>query len=111
MQFNGQTLTANIVTMAVFGAIVMYIVSMAALLRLHRTEPGMHRPYRAPLYPFFPVLALALGVVCLIAMVWFNTVLAAVFLALMALAWVYYAATASRRAEAAPDALLDASTR
>lgn len=108
IQFGGQTLTANIVTMAVFGAIVMYIVSMAALLRLRRTEPGMHRPYRAPLYPFFPMLALALGVVCLIAMVWFNTVLAGVFLALMALAWVYYAATASRRAEAAPDALLDA---
>ncbi|ABM35304.1 ethanolamine permease [Paracidovorax citrulli] len=111
VQFGGQTLTANIVTMAVFGAIVMYIVSMAALLRLRRTEPGMHRPYRAPLYPFFPLLALALGVVCLIAMVWFNTVLAAVFLALMALSWLYYAGTARRRAQAAPDALLDASPR
>lgn len=108
IQFGGQTLTANIVTMAVFGAIVMYIVSMAALLRLRRTEPAMHRPYRAPLYPFFPVLALALGVVCLIAMVWFNLVLAGIFLALMALAWAYYASTASRRAEAAPDAMLDA---
>ncbi|AVS72308.1 ethanolamine permease [Paracidovorax avenae] len=111
VQFGGQTLTANIVTMAVFGAIVMYIVSMAALLRLRRTEPGMHRPYRAPLYPFFPMLALALGVVCLIAMVWFNTVLAGVFLALMALSWLYYAGTASRRAQATPDALLDTSSR
>ncbi len=49
--------------------------------------------------------------VCLIAMVWFNTVLAAVFLALMALSWLYYAGTARRRAQAAPDALLDASPR
>ena len=31
IQFGGQTLTANIVTMSVFGAIVMYIVSMASL--------------------------------------------------------------------------------
>ncbi|MDI9674962.1 amino acid permease, partial [Pseudomonas aeruginosa] len=33
IQFGGQTLTANIVTMSVFGAIVMYIVSMAALFK------------------------------------------------------------------------------
>jgi ethanolamine permease len=30
--FGGQTLTANIVTMSIFGAIVMYIVSMLARL-------------------------------------------------------------------------------
>lgn len=47
----GLSLTANIVTMAVFGAIVMYIISMAALFKLRRSEPALERPFRAPLYP------------------------------------------------------------
>ncbi len=72
MQFGGQTLTANIVTMAVLGAIVMYLISMAALFRLRRTEPALPRTYRAPFYPVFPAIALGLGLVCLGAMVWFN---------------------------------------
>ena len=105
--FGGQTLTANIVTMSVFGAIVMYITSMAALLRLRKTEPHMVRSYRAPLYPFFPVLALILGLVCLAAMLWFNPVLACVFLGLMGLSWLYYRHTAEHRAQLAPDAMLE----
>src|SRR6195952_3629060 len=71
VKFGGQTLTANIVTMAVLGAIVMYLISMAALFKLRRSEPDMPRSYRAPFYPVFPAIALALAVVCLVAMVWF----------------------------------------
>ncbi|WP_370679749.1 ethanolamine permease [Comamonas sp. GB3 AK4-5] len=103
----GQTLTANIVTMSVFGAIVMYITSMAALFRLRQTEPHMQRSYRAPLYPFFPLLALALGLVCLGAMLWFNPVLACVFLGLMGLSWLYFQHTAEHRSQLEPDAMLE----
>ena len=56
VSFGGQTLTANIVTMAVFGAIMMYIVSMASLFKLRRSEPALARPYRAPLYPLLPAI-------------------------------------------------------
>ncbi|MRF78337.1 ethanolamine permease, partial [Escherichia coli] len=48
---SGMPLTACIVTMSVFGAIVMYITSMAALFKLRRSEPKLIRPFRAPLYP------------------------------------------------------------
>jgi ethanolamine permease len=47
IKFGGQTLTANIVTMSVFGAITMYIISMLALFKLRRAEPEMARPFRA----------------------------------------------------------------
>ncbi|KQP15024.1 ethanolamine permease [Pseudorhodoferax sp. Leaf267] len=104
--FGGQTLTANIVTMAVLGAIVMYLISMAALFKLRCSEPGLHRPYVAPFYPVFPAIALGLGLVCLGAMVWFNTMLSLLFLALMALAYGYFRLTASQRAAAAHDAML-----
>ena len=106
VQFGGQTLTANIVTMAVLGAIVMYLISMAALFKLRRTEPGLERTYRAPFYPVFPAIALVLGVVCLGAMVWFNAMLTGLFLVLMALAYGYFLATGAQRKAAAPDAML-----
>jgi ethanolamine permease len=106
VQFGGQTLTANIVTMAVLGAIVMYLVSMAALFKLRRTEPNLERTYRAPFYPVFPAIALGLGVVCLGAMIWFNGMLTLLFLVLMALAYGYFRLTAEQRRAAAPDEIL-----
>jgi ethanolamine permease len=106
VQFGGQTLTANIVTMAVLGAIVMYLISMAALFKLRRTEPGLERTYRAPFYPVFPAIALGLGVVCLGAMIWFNGMLTLLFLVLMALAYGYFRLTAEQRTAAAPDEML-----
>jgi ethanolamine permease len=81
----GQTLTATIVTMSVFGAIVMYIVSMAALFRLRRADPEMARPFRAPGYPWVPGFALLAACVCLVTMIWFNPQVATWFGGLLAL--------------------------
>ena len=98
----GQPLTANIVTMSVLGAIVMYIMSMASLFVLRRKEPGLARPFPAIGYPVLPAIALVLAVGCLITMVWFNTLLSAIFLGAMAVAWVYFHFfTAQRRAAVA----------
>ncbi|MDP9899112.1 ethanolamine permease [Variovorax ginsengisoli] len=108
VKFGGQTLTANIVTMAVLGAIVMYLISMAALFKLRRSEPNLLRTYRAPFYPLFPAIAFVLGLVCLGAMVWFNTLLTMLFLVLMVLAYGYFLATAAQRKAAAPDDMLSA---
>ncbi|HGY5295428.1 TPA: ethanolamine permease [Aeromonas salmonicida] len=89
----GLSLTANIVTMAVFGAIVMYIISIAALFKLRRSEPALERPFRAPLYPFAPALALGLAVLCLVAMVYYNGLLALIFGALMLAGYAYFRLT------------------
>ncbi|MCX7742449.1 MAG: amino acid permease, partial [Tepidimonas sp.] len=104
--FGGQPLTANIVTMAVLGAIVMYIVSMAALFRLRQTEPQLHRPFQAPFYPVFPAIALAGGVVCLAAVVYFNPALSLLFLGLMAAGYVYFRRTEGQRHAAPHDEML-----
>lgn len=98
IQFGGQTLTANIVTMSVFGAIVMYIVSMASLFKLRRSEPELARPFRAPLFPWFPGFALAAAVVCLGTMTVFNPLIAALFVGLGVLGYGYFLATGKRRA-------------
>ena len=104
----GLPLTANIVTMAVLGALVMYIISMAALFKLRASEPGLDRPFRAPLYPLFPAIAIVCGVVCLAAVVYFNAVLSLLFLGLMALAYAYFRLTAAQRDAAPHDAMLAA---
>jgi ethanolamine permease len=104
ISFGGQTLTANIVTMSVFGAIVMYIVSMASLFKLRRSEPGLARPFMAPLFPVFPAFALIAATVCLVTMAYYNPLIAAVFTSLGVLGYVYFRATSARRA-AAPDTL------
>ena len=104
----GQPLTASIVTMSALGAIVMYVASLASLFRLRRREPGLERPFRTPLYPLFPALALSLALVALVAIVWDNRLLAGIFLAVGAagalLTWLR-----ARRGRLAPaDAMLEA---
>lgn len=83
ISLQGMTLTAAMITMSVFGAIVMYIMSMLSLFKLRRSEPHLERTFRAPGYPIVPGIALALALVCLAAMLWYNQVIALVFLALM----------------------------
>jgi len=95
--FGGQTLTANIVTMSVFGAILMYILSMLSLFRLRRIEADLARPFRAPLYPFFPAFALFGALVCMITMIYYNWLIFLIFVAFMALGYVYFLLTGTSR--------------
>jgi ethanolamine permease len=108
VQYNNNPLTANIVTMSVFGAIVMYIVSMAALFRLRRAEPALERPYRVPFYPVFPAIALGLAVLALAAMIYYNAVLFGVFVGIVGLGYVYFRLTRRAREAAPVDEMLQA---
>jgi ethanolamine permease len=96
-QFAGQTLTANLITMSVFGAIVMYIVSMMSLFALRKNEPNLERPFAAVAYPLFPAIALGLATVSLVTMVYFNQQLTVVFFGLMALGYAYFSMTQHHR--------------
>ncbi len=102
VKLGGQTLTANIVTLSVFGAILMYILSMASLFRLRSREPAMARPFRAPFYPVLPAIALVGAVVCFVTMVRYNALIFAVFVVFLALGYAYFRATGGRRDAALP---------
>lgn len=97
IKIGGQTLTANIVTMSVFGAILMYILSMLSLFKLRRTEPEMVRPFRAPLYPVLPLFALVGASVCLITMIYYNRLIFVIFLGFLALGYGYFLLTGAQR--------------
>ncbi|BCM24620.1 ethanolamine permease [Methyloradius palustris] len=96
-QFNGMTLTANLITMAVFGAIVMYIVSMMSLFALRKNEPNLERPFKAYAYPLFPAIALGLAVISLVTMIYYNQQLALAFGVLMVLGFAYFSMTQHHR--------------
>ena len=93
----GQTLTANIVTMSVFGAITMYIISMLSLFRLRRSAPDMERPFRAPFYPWFPAFALVGASVCMATMIYYNALIFGIFAAFLACGYAVFLMTKNSR--------------
>ena len=100
IKVGGQTLTANIVTMSVFGAILMYIISMLSLFQLRRAEPKMVRPFRAPFYPLFPAFALIGACVCMATMIYYNPLIFGLFLVFLALGYGYFLLTGHHRVNA-----------
>ncbi|MET0341885.1 MAG: ethanolamine permease [Polyangiales bacterium] len=75
--------TADIITLSVLGALSMYALSLASFFRLRAREPALSRPFRAPLYPFLPGLALLVAVLCLVAVAWTAALTALLFALLM----------------------------
>ncbi len=82
--------TADIITIAVFGALTLYIISMISLLRLRKTEPELLRPFKVPMYPVFPIVALVIAFVSMIAMTIFNLQLALIYLLIIGMAFTLF---------------------
>jgi len=87
---SGQPLTANIVTMSVLGALVMYAVSMLALFRLRKSEPRLSRPFRARLYPFTPIWTLIGVAVCLASIMYYNKIISLLFVGLLVAGYIVF---------------------
>jgi len=88
--------TLEIITISVFGALTLYIVSMIALLRLRKKEPGLERPFKVPMYPIFPVVALTIAVVSLVAMTIYNLKLALVYFLIIGCCYLAFKVFAGR---------------
>ena len=82
--------TSEIITISVFGALTLYIVSMIALLQLRKKEPQLNRPFKVPLYPVFPLVALIIAVISFIAMTITNFNLAIIYFLLMGICYAAF---------------------
>ncbi len=82
--------TDQIIILSVLGAMMMYAISLVSLLALRKKEPTLERPFKTPFYPVLPLLALVLSVVCLLAIVYFNPKLSALFAVLCILSLVLF---------------------
>jgi len=75
--------TEEIIILSVLGAMVMYITSMLSLFRLRTKEPDLERPFLTPFYPWFPLVALLLSLLCMSAILYFNQLLSLIFFGFM----------------------------
>lgn len=82
--------TGEIITIACFGALSLYIISMISFFVLRRREPEMERPFRVPFYPTFPAIALVIAAIALVAMSIYNLMIALIYFGIMALAYGYF---------------------
>lgn len=82
--------TGEIITIACFGALTLYIVSMLAFFALRKKEPNLERPFQVPFYPLFPTLALIIATIALIAITVYNFKLALVYVLMLAAAYLYF---------------------
>lgn len=75
--------TAEIIILSVFGALTLYIFSMMSLIKLRQTAPQLNRPFKVPLYPVTPLIALVLSSICFIALCYYNIELCLVYLGIL----------------------------
>ena len=85
--------TGEIITIACFGALALYIISMISFFKLRKNEPEMERPFKVPFYPIFPALALIIASISMVAMTYYNLQLALIFFGLMAGSFIAYKLT------------------
>lgn len=86
--FSGKT--GEIITIAVLGALTLYIISMVSLLALRRKEPQLERPFKVPLYPLSPIIALVIAGVAFVAITIENPILAIVYFGILGVAYVWF---------------------
>jgi ethanolamine permease len=103
LQVAGHSLTENVMTLSVFGALLLYLISLLALFRLRRIEPDMPRTYRAPFYPYSPIIALVGVLVSLFSMIYYNLEIAGIFAVILVLGYIYFQMTHRNRATRGPD--------
>jgi ethanolamine permease len=71
--------TAEIITLAVFGALTLYIIAMLTMLRLRKTEPELPRPFVVPGFPWVPRIALTISIASFLALAIYNVKLAGIY--------------------------------
>ncbi|PJJ60550.1 ethanolamine permease [Hymenobacter chitinivorans] len=98
--------TAQVIILSVLGAVVMYAMSLLSLFALRRKEPRLERPFTAPFYPYFPVVALVLTMVSLGAIIYYNWLLSLIFFGGLGLMLGVYLLLGRHRQPLAEDALL-----
>jgi ethanolamine permease len=60
---------------------------MISLLRLRKKEPQLERPFKVPMYPLFPVIALIIAAVSFVAMTIYNLNLALIYFLLIGICY------------------------
>jgi APA family basic amino acid/polyamine antiporter len=66
------SLYSNLLDYVISAALIFYVLTIAAVIRLRRKRPDMERPFRAPGYPLIPLIYIVGGTVVLVALFVFR---------------------------------------
>lgn len=82
--------TGEIITIACFGALTLYILSMISMIRLRNQQPHLERPFRVPFYPLPPIIALIISTVSLVSITIYNHWLAIIYLSILLICYIWF---------------------
>ncbi|MHA4811840.1 ethanolamine permease [Flavitalea flava] len=82
--------TSEIITLSCFGALTLYILSMLAVLALRKKEPDLERPFKVPFYPYFPLIALLIAALSMVAMITLNINLSLIYFSILGLGYIWF---------------------
>ena len=82
--------TGDIITIACFGALSLYVISMVSVIKLRKDYPEMERPFKVPFYPYAPVIALTIALIALVAVILYNPMLALIYFGILLLAYLWF---------------------
>lgn len=82
--------TGEIIIMACFGALTLYIISMIAVFMLRKKEPALERPFRVPFYPALPIIAFIIATLSLVAMTTLYIKLALIYFGILVLSYLWF---------------------
>ncbi|WP_246022438.1 ethanolamine permease [Filimonas effusa] len=82
--------TSKLVVISTMGAVVMYIISMISLFVLRKKAPELERPFKAPFYPWMPLIALLLSVLACVTIIVFYPWLSLLFFIGLALIGIIF---------------------
>ncbi len=83
----------NLLTdLTIFSIWVFYVLTFIGVMRLRRQKPDLHRPYKVPLYPIIPIIAILGGLFVIINQILTSTIisLGGIFITLLGLPVYYY---------------------
>ncbi|RFS24974.1 ethanolamine permease [Chitinophaga silvatica] len=82
--------TSEIIILSVFGALTLYIFSMISLMVLRKKDPTLPRPFKVAFYPLFPILALIIAIISIVAMLIFNLTLGLIYFSILLVTFLLY---------------------
>ena len=82
--------TGEIITIACFGALSLYIISMISVIVLRKKEPELERPFKVPLYPLSPIIALIIAIIALISITIYNPLLALIYAGILTISYLWF---------------------
>ncbi len=87
-----------VLALLAFFFVANYALIFAGFFRLRRTQPDTPRPFRVPLYPWVPAVALGGSLAFLVAALWSDRTHSLIALGLVGVCWPVFRATRRFRA-------------